>query len=524
MLLDVRNLYVQFTSSNKATVRDVSFTIEEGKTTALVGESGSGKSITAMSIVGINPSTHTPKGEIIFQGEDLLRISDKARQQLRGNQISVIFQEPMTALNPLHTIGKQIREMITYHQEQQHLHIDDIISTLLEDVELSHLKTRLNQYPHQLSGGERQRIMIAMALANRPRLLIADEPTTALDVTTQAAIIVLLERLQKKYHMGILLITHDLHLVRSIADTIIVMKSGKVVENNTATLLFASPKHEYTKMLLSAKHKSRAVSVNNREPIILQVKDLSVSYTEKQGLSLRKKSQKIAVHPVSFDLKKGHTLGIVGESGSGKTSLGLACARLLNSSGKIIFQSHPLHSLSTKALYSIRSELQFVFQDPFSSLNPRMNVRQIVSEGYKLHHDTPNNTDAAVISILEKVGLSADMADRYPHEFSGGQRQRINIARAMILNPSCVIFDEPTSALDISLQTQIIELLKQLQSERKLTYIFISHDIASVAAISHDIIVMKKGHVIDSGKTQDIFFNPQKDYTRLLVQASGLHE
>ncbi len=524
MLLDVRNLYVQFTSSNAATVRNISFKVEEGKTTALVGESGSGKSITAMSIVGINPATHCPLGEILFNGEDILRISEAEHRRLRGNEISVIFQEPMTALNPLHTIGKQIKEVILYHQPEQESHADDIVSSLLDDVELSHLKNRLNHYPHQLSGGERQRVMIAMALANRPRLLIADEPTTALDVTTQAAIIALLERLQTKFNMGILLITHDLHLVHSIADTIVVMKSGEAVEENSTELLFNQPKHAYTRMLLSAQHDSKPVKVSEDKPVVLEAKNLSVSYAGKQGFSLRKSPQKIAVHPLDFTLKQGHTLGVVGESGSGKTTLGLACARLLPSSGTIVFQSQNISDVSSKKLLGMRSKLQFVFQDPFSSLNPRMNIHQIIAEGYELHRGKSGNTNQAVAEILKKVGLKQDMASRYPHEFSGGQRQRINIARAMILNPSCVIFDEPTSALDISLQTQIIALLKKLQKENELSYIFISHDIASVAAISHNVMVMKHGRVIESGKAHDIFYAPKNEYTKTLVEASCINE
>jgi microcin C transport system ATP-binding protein len=522
-LLDIRKLHVQFTHSDKVAVRNLSFTVEAGKTTALVGESGSGKSITAMAIVGINPATHCPVGEIIFNGEDILRMSEDERRGLRGKDISVIFQEPMTALNPLHSIGKQIREVILYHQPQHAANINDIVHSLLDDVELSYLKDRLNNYPHQLSGGERQRVMIAMALANRPKLLIADEPTTALDVTTQAAIMTLLQGLRVKFNMGLLLITHDLHLVKSIADTVVVLKAGVAVEQGNATSIFSHPKHDYTKLLLSAQHESLLVEPSGAASTVLEVKDLSVSYAIEQGFSLRKKRKKIAVHPVSFTLKEGETLGIVGESGSGKTTLGLACARLLPSSGNIVFQSNHIDNLSAKDLFATRAKLQFVFQDPFSSLNPRMNIAQIISEGYRLHIANKDNIDKVVKETLEKVGLDVSMADRYPHEFSGGQRQRINIARAMILKPRCVIFDEPTSALDISLQTQIIAMLKSLQQQEKLSYIFISHDIASVAAISHHVMVMKEGHVVEYNTAKGLFSNPQHSYTKTLINASSLH-
>lgn len=522
-LLDIQNLYVQFTSSDAATVHNLSFTIKQGETTALVGESGSGKSITALSILGLNPATHCPSGEILFEGEDILRMDDTSRRGLRGNAISFVFQEPMTALNPLHMIGKQLAEIITLHQPDKKAHIGDISRSLLEEVGLEHLVNRLHHYPHQLSGGERQRVMIAMAIANRPALLIADEPTTALDVTTQTKIIELLKRLQKKHNMAILLITHDLHLVKHIAHNIVIMKDGRAVEQGAVANIFKAPEHHYTQSLMQATHTHPPLAGNKNSETILTAEDLSVYYKLSQGFSLRKAKQTIALHPLSLSLRMGETLGVVGESGSGKTSLGLALARLLPSEGTIIFQGNNISKLQHKALRPVRQKLQFVFQDPFSSLNPRMTIGQIIAEGLLIHqpHMSQDEKLKHVHQIIEQVGLTKDMVNRYPHEFSGGQRQRINIARAMILKPACIIFDEPTSALDIALQIQIITLLKEFQQTLNISYVFISHDIASIRSISHQIMVMKEGRVIEVGDSDAVLNKPKQAYTRALINAAN---
>jgi microcin C transport system ATP-binding protein len=524
-LLTLENLSVQFRGAPTPTVRNLSLGVAKGKTTAIVGESGSGKSITALSILGLNSATTCPEGRIMFDGQDLTRAKESELRRIRGNAISMIFQEPMTALNPLHTIGKQLREILVLHQPTiSKSEIASRITTLLEEVGLDYVNNRLNDYPHQLSGGERQRIMIAMAIANQPALLIADEPTTALDVTTQAKIIALLTELQQKYGMSLLIITHDLHLVKHIADRVVVMKEGTAVEQGDAKTLFTTPAHPYTQALLAATHASTPAPYDASAEEILSCHELSVSYAKAQGFSFRRLPPKIAVKPLSLTIRAGETLGIVGESGSGKTTLGLALARLISSEGRIVFQGQSLETLSGRDLRPIRSRLQFVFQDPFSSLNPRMNIGQIIAEGLNLH--APDliraEKDSRVSDILEKVGLEASMANRYPHEFSGGQRQRINIARAMILRPACVIFDEPTSALDITLQTQIIGLLKSFQTKQRLSYLFISHDIHAIQSISHHIIVLKDGDVVENGAAADVLTNPQHPYTQSLIHASGL--
>ncbi len=525
-LLQVRNLSIQFHGSDTPTVHQLSFDIEKGKTTALVGESGSGKSITALSLLRLNPALWYPEGEILFEEKNLLQAPEKALQRLRGNRIGMIFQEPMTALNPLHNINKQLREALTLHQPRlSRKEQASRIMTALEEVGLSHLQKRLHHYPHQLSGGERQRLMIAMAVINRPALLIADEPTTALDVTTQSKIMDLLQELQLKYEMSLLLITHDLHIVRDIASQVVVMQKGRAVEMATTQQLFKTPRHPYTQTLLASRHAAFAESITTEDrPDTLSCSRLTVSYKAASGFQLRRPPQKQIIPETNLTVKAGETLGIVGESGSGKTTLGLALARLIPSEGDIIFQRQAINGFSTTAMRPLRHHLQFVFQDPFSSLNPRMTIGQIIMEGLEIHHPiiTAEEKKRQVETILRQVELEADVAPRYPHEFSGGQRQRINIARAMILNPACVIFDEPTSALDITLQTQIIHLLKQFQAERRMSYIFISHDIHVIQSISHHLMVLKNGKVVEYGRTKEVLSTPQHAYTQTLIQASGI--
>jgi microcin C transport system ATP-binding protein len=519
-VLRVENLSIQFHGKANPTVQDISFTLERGKTTAIVGESGSGKSLTALSLLGLNHTAFHPTGDIFYEEQSLL--TQPQWQKIRGKHITMVFQEPMTALNPLHSLRKQLRETIMLHQptftkEQCNARIEE----LCHEVELGYLKERLHNYPHQLSGGERQRMMIAMAIANNPDILIADEPTTALDVSTQAKIMELLRHLQQKYNMAILLITHDLHLVKEYASHVIVMQQGRIMEAAPTQQIFSAPHHPYTQELLAAIHTGEPAPLPAHAPLLLACDKLEVYYHKQQGFFSKKQASQ-ALAPTNFTLKQGETLGVVGESGSGKTSLGLALARLIPSQGNIVFQGRELHRFTAKELRHARSKLQFVFQDPFSSLNPRMNIEQIVTEG--LHVHCPDLTAQQRSDRLEKtllsVGLDMSMRDRHPHEFSGGQRQRINIARAMILRPACIIFDEPTSALDITLQTQIIHLLKNLQRDHHTSYIFISHDIRSIRNISHQLLVLQQGKVVEYGLANDVLQHPQHPYTQMLIQAA----
>lgn len=521
-LLRVQNLSIQFHGHTQPLVQDISFTLERGSVTAIVGESGSGKSLTALSMLGLNHAAFHPTGDILFEERSLLQPPTQW-QKIRGKHITMVFQEPMTALNPLQTLRKQLLETIMLHQPSLSPQQCNVrIAELCEEVELGHLKERMHNYPHQLSGGERQRIMIAMAIANTPDLLIADEPTTALDVSTQAKIMELLRQLQKNYQMAVLLITHDLHLVKEYASQVIVMQQGRIVESAPTMQLFTSPQHPYTQQLLAAVHTGEPAPLPDDAPLLLTCTNLQVAYAKQQGF-FSKKQMEQALAPTSFTLKQGETLGIVGESGSGKTSLGLALARLIPSQGHIIFQGQELHTLSSKALRYIRSRLQFVFQDPFSSLNPRMTIAHIITEGLSVHasHLTKQERALKLEKILLSVGLDPLMQDRYPHEFSGGQRQRINIARAMILHPTCIIFDEPTSALDITLQTQIIALLKDLQRDYQTSYIFISHDIRSIRTISHQLLVLKQGEVVEQGAAHQVLHSPQHPYTAMLIEAAS---
>lgn len=526
-LLAVENLQVAFTD-NAPVVKGVSFTLEKGEMLALVGESGSGKSVTALSLMQLHDRERVnyPAGCIRFEGRELLGLPEKELRCLRGDDMAMIFQEPMSALNPLHSIGKQIAEMIRFHQPLRESEIRARMQELLGLVGLDKLRDRLDAYPHQLSGGERQRVMIAMALANNPHLLIADEPTTALDVTLQAQIIALLKDLQQRLGLAILLITHDLTLVRHAADRVAIMRQGEIVEQGPTARVFGDPQHSYTQHLLASEPSGSAVPLPQGHHTLLRAHDVSVRYPGPRRFLGRRGPEMVALAPTSLSIGKAETLGIVGESGSGKTTLGLALLRLAPASGTVDYQGTNLSALPTRALQPLRRKLQFVFQDPFGSLNPRMSVGEIIVEGLSVHEPDLSHKQrkARVLDILREVGLDAEMRNRYPHEFSGGQRQRINIARAMILAPELVVLDEPTSALDLSLQAQIIALLKEMQQRRGTSYLFISHDLRVIRAIAHRIIVMRHGKIVEEGLTQAIFEAPQHPYTQDLIRAAFLHE
>lgn len=526
-LLKVDNLSVTFGRGADLVeaVRNVSFEIKKGETLALVGESGSGKSVTALSILQLlpYPNARHPRGSITFNGEELVGAPDLAMQKIRGNKIAMVFQEPMTSLNPLHTIEKQINEVLFLHKRMNEAQARARTLELLQLVGLPKAGQRLSAYPHELSGGQRQRVMIAMALANNPDLLIADEPTTALDVTIQAQILALLKDLQKRFGMALMLITHDLGIVRKMADQVCVMQQGQLVEQAPCATLFKTPQHSYTKMLLAAEPKGEALALQAGAPLITSVEGLKVYFPIKKGL-LRKTVDYIrAVDGVSLAVRAGETVGIVGESGSGKTTLGLGILRLLPvTAGKVVFMTHAITELARKELRPLRREMQIVFQDPYGSLSPRMSVGDIVAEGLDIHGLAPDKAERErqVIEVLKEVGLDPATRNRYPHEFSGGQRQRIAVARAMILKPKFVILDEPTSALDMSVQAQIVDLLRDLQKKHDLAYMFISHDLRVVKALSHHVIVMKDGQVVEQGSAGEIFDHPRAEYTKALMAAA----
>lgn len=526
-LLSVDHLEMSFVLGHKQfpTLHDISFSLDKGETLALVGESGSGKSVTALSIMRLlSPHiTHYKKGRICFLGKNLRELPEKELCNLRGDRMGMIFQEPMTSLNPLHRVERQIAESIELHKKNaSKLEIQRRVKELMEDVGLSYEERLLKAYPHQLSGGQRQRVMIAMALANSPDLLIADEPTTALDVTIQAQILDLLLDLKKRYNMALLLITHDLGIVKKMADRVIVMTEGKIVESSSKDVLFKSPQHPYTQKLLAAEPKGLATQVKEDAPVILDAKDVKVWFPIKKGIFKKTHDYVKAVNGVSLSVKEGETLGIVGESGSGKTTLGLALLRLLNSQGQIQFCEQNVQALKGKALRNLRREMQIVFQDPFGSLSPRMNVEQIIAEGLNVHRliEDPKERSEQIKQTLLDVGLSPDIRNRFPHEFSGGQRQRISIARALILKPKLLVLDEPTSALDMSVQAQIVDLLRYIQQRYNLGYIFISHDLKVIRALSHRILVMKNGKVVEEGTRDQIFSQPQETYTQALMEAA----
>jgi microcin C transport system ATP-binding protein len=525
-LLSVENLSMSFVLGEKVfpTLHNINFSLDKGETLALVGESGSGKSVTALSIMRLlSPNiTKYTKGKIIFLGKDLQKTPENDLCQLRGDRMGVIFQEPMTSLNPLHRVDQQIAEAIQLHKPVPKHKLLKRVKDLMADVGLPSDQRLLKAYPHQLSGGQRQRVMIAMALANDPDLLIADEPTTALDVTIQAQILDLLLDLQKRYNMALLLITHDLGIVRKMADNVIVMTEGKIVERGTKQQIFKNPQHPYTQKLLAAEPKGPVVPLKENAPIIMEAHDLKVWFPIKKGIFKRTYDYVKAVDGVSFSVRQGETLGIVGESGSGKTTLGLALLKLQYSQGEINFCQNPIHILKGKELRHLRREMQIVFQDPFASLSPRMNVEQIIAEGLDVHGlmTKPKERHDCIIQTLHDVGLSPDSRHRFPHEFSGGQRQRISIARALILRPKLLILDEPTSALDMSVQAQIVDLLRDLQMRYNLAYIFISHDLKVIRALSHRILVMKDGKIVEEGTRDQIFTNPQQAYTQALMAAA----
>jgi microcin C transport system ATP-binding protein len=528
-LLDIRDLAVTFAGRGGAApveaVKGVSFTLDRGETLALVGESGSGKSVTALSILQLLPyplAMHSAQSSVRFAGEELIGASPDALRQVRGDRIAMVFQEPMTSLNPLHTIERQIGEILLVHRRMSARAAGERILELLRMVQLPNAEGRLGAYPHQLSGGQRQRVMIAMAIANEPDILIADEPTTALDVTIQANILALLRDLRDRLGMALLLITHDLTIVRKMAERVCVMTEGEIVEACRAAAIFDRPRHPYTKRLLAAEPKGRAAPADPSAPLLIEAEATRVWFPIRAGVLRRVRGHVKAVDGVSLEVRAGATLGVVGESGSGKTTLGLALLRLIASQGQIRFAGRDISRLSERRIRPLRREMQIVFQDPFSSLSPRLSVAQIVEEGLRVHNIAANSAERRrlIEMALAEVGLDPRVADRYPHEFSGGQRQRIAIARALVLKPRLVVLDEPTSALDMSVQAQIVELLRELQSRRGLAYLFISHDLRVVRALAHDILVMKDGHIVEAGSTERIMTAPEHPYTRALMAAA----
>jgi microcin C transport system ATP-binding protein len=525
-LLEVKDLSVAFKQDKKISlaVDKVSFSIAKGETLALVGESGSGKSVSALSILKLlpYPAASHPSGSIKFNGEELLDADERDLRRVRGNDITMIFQEPMTSLNPLHTVERQISEILDLHRSITGEKARAEIIGLLTKVGIRDPDTRLQDFPHQLSGGQRQRVMIAMALANNPDLLIADEPTTALDVTVQAQILKLLKDLQKEYGMALLLITHDLGIVKLMADKVCVMQKGKVVEAGDAKALFAKPQHAYTRMLLAAEPKGSPPPLRNDAATVVETKDLKVWFPIKRGFFRRTTGYIKAVDGLDFEVRAGQTLGIVGESGSGKTTAGLAILRLIASKGEIKFLDRRIDGLSFNEMRPLRKDMQIVFQDPFGSLSPRLSILQIVEEGMTVHGKSGDagQRRERVAQALTEVGLDPETMDRYPHEFSGGQRQRIAIARALALNPKFIMLDEPTSALDMSVQAQIVDLLRKLQAAHDLTYLFISHDLRVVRALANEVIVMRNGLAVERGPSEQIFNRPQTDYTKALLAAS----
>ncbi|WP_145681667.1 ABC transporter ATP-binding protein [Azospirillum brasilense] len=524
-LLQVRNLHVEFRSGGGAmhAVKGVSFDIAKGETLALVGESGSGKSVTALSILQLlpYPMARHPHGSIRFRGTELVGAEEKVLRNVRGDRIAMIFQEPMTSLNPLHSIERQINETLFLHKGLSRTAARKRTLELLRLVGLPNPEKRLNAYPHELSGGQRQRVMIAMALANEPDLLIADEPTTALDVTIQAQILELLKDLQRRFGMALLLITHDLGVVRKMADRVCVMNQGEIVEQADVADIFARPQHPYTRKLLAAEPKGDPLTPPADAPEVMAADNLKVWFPIKKGLLRRTVDHVRAVDGVSVNVRQGHTVGVVGESGSGKTTLGLALLRLHASEGAIRFDGKDIQGWQAKKLRGLRREMQVVFQDPYGSLSPRLSVGQIIGEGLTIHGiGSGAERDAMVAKALEEVGLDPSSRHRYPHEFSGGQRQRIAIARALVLKPKFVVLDEPTSALDMSVQAQIVDLLRDIQARNNLAYLFISHDLRVVRALSSHVIVMKDGKVVEQGPTRRIFEEPREDYTRALLAAA----
>ena len=522
-LLDVKDLRVSFRQDGILTpaVKGISFHVERGETVALVGESGSGKSVSALSTVSLLGDTAHVEGSVTYDGQQMIGANDALLRKVRGNDISFIFQEPMTSLNPLHTIDKQLAESLTLHQGLTGAALHERILELLVKVGIHDAESRLGSYPHQLSGGQRQRVMIAMALANKPDVLIADEPTTALDVTIQAQILDLLKELKESEGMGLLFITHDLGVVRRIADRVCVMQHGEIVEQGPTAEIFDNPQHPYTQKLLGAEPTGRPAPVPEGAEVIAQTQNLKIWFPIQQGLLRRTVGHVKAVNDATISVRAGETIGIVGESGSGKTTLALAVMRLIASEGGITFMGDDIRKWSTKELRRLRKDMQIVFQDPFGSLSPRMTCMQIIAEGLSIHKVDPDRDERELVhDVMVEVGLDPATMDRYPHEFSGGQRQRIAIARAMVLRPRLLVLDEPTSALDMTVQVQIVDLLRELQVKYGLAYLFISHDLKVVRAMSHQVMVMKRGDVVEYGDVDALYDNPQTEYTRALLQAA----
>jgi microcin C transport system ATP-binding protein len=525
-LIRVENLSVDFHSGGKIThaVKNVSFDVGQGETVALVGESGSGKTVMALSILRLlpYPAASHPSGMIEFQGENLMKLPPEALRRIRGNKISMIFQEPMTSLNPLHTIEDQVGEVLKIHRGLSDRAAKARVIDLLNKVGIDDPGSRLGSYPHQLSGGQRQRVMIAMALANEPDLLIADEPTTALDVTIQAQILELLLDLKSEFNMAMLLITHNLGIVRKMADRVCVMNNGEIVERAPTHELFASPQHAYTKHLLASEPKGSPPALDEAAPVVLEAKDLRVWFPIKRGFLRHTVGHIKAVDGIDLVVKQGQTLGVVGESGSGKTTLGLALLRLISSDGPIVYLGNRIDGFNSKRMRPLRRDMQIVFQDPYGSLSPRLSIGQIVEEGLLTQepHPGPEERQKRVARALREVGLDPAMLDRYPHEFSGGQRQRIAIARALVLEPKFLILDEPTSALDVSVQAQIVDLLRDLQERHKLAYLFISHDLKVVRALANEVIVLRHGKVVEKGPARELFADPKTPYTKALLAAA----
>ncbi|MEO1025159.1 MAG: ABC transporter ATP-binding protein [Pseudomonadota bacterium] len=522
-LLKVDGLNVHFRQDGAVThaVRGVSFEVRKGETLALVGESSSGKSVTALSTVALLPESAEISGSIVYDGAELVGAPERELRRVRGNDVSFIFQEPMTSLNPLHTLDKQLGESLLVHQGISGAEAESRIIELLDEVGIVDPESRLKSYPHQLSGGQRQRVMIAMALANNPELLIADEPTTALDVTIQAQILELLAQIQRERGMSMLFITHDLGIVRKFADRVCVMKDGEIVERGETGPLFAAPSHPYTQMLLSAESTGVPDPVPSGAETIAETDALRIWFPIQRGLLKRTVGHVKAVNAATLSVRAGETVGIVGESGSGKTTLALAIMRLISSDGPVVFLGENIQGQTSRQMRPKRADMQIVFQDPYGSLSPRMTVEEIIAEGLTIHDIDPNRDRREMVAeIMREVGLDPETMHRYPHEFSGGQRQRVAIARAMILRPKLVVLDEPTSALDMTVQVQIVELLRSLQRKYGLAYLFISHDLKVVRALSHKVMVMKRGDVVEQGDADQVFDNPQTDYTRELMAAA----
>ena len=525
-LLDIRDLSIAFTQGDETNlaVDKISFHINQGETLALVGESGSGKSVSALSILKLlpYPAASHPSGQIFFKGEDLLDSDEADLRKVRGNDITMIFQEPMTSLNPLHTIEQQIGEVLSLHKGMSKTAARNRVLELLNQVGIRDPEERLSSYPHQLSGGQRQRVMIAMALANEPELLIADEPTTALDVTVQAQILELLRKLQQETGLSLLFITHDLSVVQKISDRTCVMQNGKIVEQGPTAEVFSNPKHEYTKHLISSEPSGEPPITDDTAEIILEGKDIRVWFPIIRGFMRKTVGHVKAVDGIDVTLRQGQTLGVVGESGSGKTTLGLALTRLISSKGRIVFLGKDIDGFSFNQMKPLRDRMQVVFQDPYGSLSPRMSVAEIVAEGLRIHMPdlTAGERDDRVCAALIETGLEAETRHRYPHEFSGGQRQRMAIARALVLQPRFIMLDEPTSALDMSVQAQVVDLLRDLQKRHNLAYLFISHDLKVVRALANEVIVMQMGKVVEQGPADQIFDAPQTDYTKALMAAA----